>query len=349
MATAEIPPTELRPDLYAAVPEADVPVLLVQLQDDLMRSRVREAFWISVAVHLLLVIAIVMAPPWVWEPVHEVYVLRRALLQNQELTYLEAPPDNQKVTKRPDTNIASDKDRIATTHKAPTIDRETLQRLLDLRRPGAPGAPGIQAPPAPPPVMAQGAGPNQQGPQARPPQDQNQIARLEAPPMAPAVPKGAFSSGRSPGAMIADAARAAAMSRGGGGVGGEMGLGPNASQGKIRSDIDIISDTMGVDFGPYLSRVLDTVRLHWYVLIPEIARAPLLKKGKVSIEFVIQKDGTVMGMALRSTSGDIALDRAAWGGITASNPFQPLPREFTGPYLALRFHFYYNPDKKDLE
>ena len=54
MATAEIPPTELRPDLYAAVPEADVPVLLVQLQDDLMRSRVREAFWISVAVHLLL-------------------------------------------------------------------------------------------------------------------------------------------------------------------------------------------------------------------------------------------------------------------------------------------------------
>src|ERR1700730_13491757 len=40
-------------------------------------------------------------------------------------------------------------------------------------------------------------------------------------------------------------------------------------------------------------------------------------------------------------------DRPAWGSITASNPFPPLPSEFTGPYLALRFRFYY-PDKADL-
>jgi hypothetical protein len=26
-----------------------------------------------------------------------------------------------------------------------------------------------------------------------------------------------------------------------------------------------------------------------------------------------------------------------------------LPSNFTGPYLALRFRFYYNPDKADLE
>ena len=48
-------------------------------------------------------------------------------------------------------------------------------------------------------------------------------------------------------------------------------------------------------------------------------------------------------------SGDVALDRAAWGGITASAPFAPLPSEFHGPYLALRFHFYYNPAKGDME
>ena len=34
-------------------------------------------------------------------------------------------------------------------------------------------------------------------------------------------------------------------------------------------------------------------------------------------------------------------------GVLAS--FPPLPGEFTGPYLALRFRFYYNPDKADLE
>jgi len=41
--------------------------------------------------------------------------------------------------------------------------------------------------------------------------------------------------------------------------------------------------------------------------------------------------------------------RAAYGGIAASKPFPPLPAEFAGPYLALRFRFYYNPDKGDLQ
>jgi TonB family protein len=97
------------------------------------------------------------------------------------------------------------------------------------------------------------------------------------------------------------------------------------------------------------SRVLQAVRMNWYNLIPEEARPPLLKKGKVSIEFAITKEGKVVGMTLRGPSGDVALDRAAWGGITASNPFAPLPPEFHGPYIALRFHFYYNPAKGEIE
>ena len=89
-------------------------------------------------------------------------------------------------------------------------------------------------------------------------------------------------------------------------------------------------------------------RKNWYNLIPEEARAPLMKKGKVTIEFAITKDGTVAGMRLVSTSGNVALDRGAWGGITASNPFPPLPTEFGGQYLGLRFTFYYNPSRADL-
>jgi TonB family protein len=154
----------------------------------------------------------------------------------------------------------------------------------------------------------------------------------------------------SPGSAIEQAARAAAMSRGGyGGATGEYGLGPQASQGKIRSDLDVLSDTQGVDFGPYLQRVLQSVRRNWYILIPEVARAPLMKKGKVSIQFVILPDGKVAGMQTVLPSGDIALDRAAWGGITNSNPFPPLPQDFHGPYLALRFHFFYNPEKNEIE
>ena len=73
------------------------------------------------------------------------------------------------------------------------------------------------------------------------------------------------------------------------------------------------------------------------------------ERGKVSIEFAILPDGKVAGMKIIAPSGDVSLDRAAWGGITASNPFSPLPNEFHGPYLALRFHFYYNPAKGDIQ
>ena len=39
----------------------------------------------------------------------------------------------------------------------------------------------------------------------------------------------------------------------------------------------------------------------------------------------------------------------AWGGIMGSNPFPPLPNEFRGDHLSLRFRFYYNPDKNEME
>ena len=32
-----------------------------------------------------------------------------------------------------------------------------------------------------------------------------------------------------------------------------------------------------------------------------------------------------------------------------SNPFQPLPGEFGGQYLGLRFTFFYNPDKDEAD
>ena len=103
--------------------------------------------------------------------------------------------------------------------------------------------------------------------------------------------------------------------------------------------IDILSDTQGVDFGPYLQRILQNVKENWYHLIPASAQ---MKKGKLAIEFAIMKDGKVADMRLVASSGEVDLDRPAWGSITASNPFPPLPGEFTGPYFTLRFRFIYN-------
>jgi hypothetical protein len=36
------------------------------------------------------------------------------------------------------------------------------------------------------------------------------------------------------------------------------------------------------------------------------------------------------------------LDRAAVSAIRSSNPFEPLPSAFSGPYIELRFIFLYN-------
>ena len=333
--------------------DARVPHLLIQLQDDLARSRRREAAWISIIAHLVLAI-LLFSPLW--------NVIQRAMgwhsvavvplnKSDKDVTFLALPPDLQKPTRRPNTNVMSDKDRIATS-RHPELDPKELRKILATPPPGAPGPRGPNSPqPSPPPQGMMQNPPSiqpQQGSPAnqRPQFDSNQTAQLQAPPQ----PRNSFSKytqGLSAGSAIQQAAEAAAARRGAGGGGqeGDFGLGTGA-HGRQQGALDILSDTQGVDFGPYLQRILQNVRENWYHLIPESAE---MKKGKLAIEFAITKDGQVADMRLVASSGDVALDRPAWGSITGSNPFPPLPSEFTGPYLALRFRFYYNPDKADLQ
>lgn len=113
----------------------------------------------------------------------------------------------------------------------------------------------------------------------------------------------------------------------------------------VRESIEILTDTMGVDFRPYLGGAIRNIRKNWFALMPDAARAPASKQGQASVEFTINKDGSVTGMRLVRASGDPSLDRAAWAGIMASTPFSPLPAEFKGQSLGLRLHFIYNPEK----
>jgi TonB family protein len=326
--------------------DAHVPHLLIQLQDDLERSRKREAAWISIVVHLLLFMLAVYLP-WIQKNVwHHGVVVAVDPTQNKNLNFLALPPDLQKPTRRPNTNIASDKDRIATS-RHPELDVKELQKILATPPPGAPGMNGPRAPQPAPQAMAQNQPPTPQPGQQQTPRPQfqsDQTAQLQM----PARPNNSFSKyggGLTPGQAIQQAAAGAAANRTGGGQEGDFGLGTGA-HGRALGNLEILSDTQGVDFGPYLQRILQEVRENWYRAIPESAE---MKKGKLQIEFAITKDGKVADMRLTAGSGDVALDRAAWAGISASNPFPPLPTDFTGPYLALRFRFYYNPDKADLQ
>ena len=120
---------------------------------------------------------------------------------------------------------------------------------------------------------------------------------------------------------------------------------PPQDKAKTAGNFEVLSDTQGVDFGPYLTQMLKIVRMNWYNLIPEEARPPQLTPGVTSIEFKIMPGGNISGVRIVHPSGSVPLDRAAWGGVVSGNPYPPLPQKFTGPFLAIRFHFYYNPAK----
>lgn len=363
LATSAPPPLEPR-DLsdaqhwesaYRGFNPAAVPHLLIQLQDDLSRSRKREAVWLSVVLHLLVVILLVNSDKLMNFLPHRALVLPATvdLNKQKDATYLELPPDEQKLTRRPDTNVLSDKDRIATS-KAPQINRNELKKLLESSRPGRPGE---QAPPqqTPPPAVAQNQPPPQEQQQPNPNQNPGLIAPAETPPAAQlqAAPRGgkpSFTTPTTVGSAIEQAARAAAANRGnyGGGESGDYGLSRGRNGAKTLDQAEVLTDTMGWDPSAYLARITQVVRQNWYAILPDSVKYPLYKQGKLSIEFVILKDGKVSGMVYHTSSGDVALDRAAWGSITASNPFPPLPKEFPGQILGLRFYYFYNLDAVDL-
>ena len=108
--------------------------------------------------------------------------------------------------------------------------------------------------------------------------------------------------------------------------------------------IEILSDTQGADFKPYVKEIAVTIRLKWVPLIPRDMR---YGKGETVVDFNILKGGKVADMKLADSAGP-DLDRPAWDSIRTSNPMPALPEAFHGDHLTLRCHFVYNPTSSDL-
>ncbi len=273
--------------------------------------------------------------------------------REKELTYLDMPPDALKQIRPKKQAPLSDKNRQAQTQH-PTLDKKTLQELEAMRRAGPPVP---QLPPGPKPAPKQEQAqpqPAQQMAQAQPqpqpqpkqpptqPLQQSQQSQLEAPKPAPTKPD--FNTGPATAGDAIKQAMKQAQQPGvfNGGGGGDMGRNAPSSHGGMNGAVDILSDTLGVDFGPYMQRVIYDTKRAWYPIIPVSAQPPLNRQGKVAIRFKIMPDGSVKSMTLELPSGDVSLDRAAWGGITGASPYPPLPKNFKGPFLELRFYFLYN-------
>lgn len=318
-----------------SVPELHLHLLDADLAEDAVSGyRRREAAWMSLATHGVIIALLLLIPKWVGT---------RAVLiplKEKQETMIILPDDLSHPKTPPKTNITSDKDRLASTK---TPSKEELRKLLDARRAGTP------KPPTPPPgqqmAQQQNPAPAQPASAPPPPPQTTQQAQLEAPKAS--QPKKSPFAVTSPGSAVNQAIQSVANGHSSGidyGTSGDYGsaLHPKTTR---NEGMEILSDTLGVDFGPYMKRLHYTVQNHWDPLIPESAMPPEMKQGVVVIQFSIGKDGRVMGMKLVSSSGDVSLDRAAWGAITSAIPLPQLPAQFAGQYLELRASFYYNPDK----
>jgi len=328
-----MPPQQSPPPLKP-LSEGELHLLIGDLREDVARYRKREAVWISLAVHGVALLLLIFMPKWI--PTAPLLVPVQP--KDQSAIFLDAKPAPKIAP--PKTNIISDQNRTAQT-KAPTKD--SFHTPIDAEPPGRARAAQPPQPPASPPAQAQQAPPASEVPQQ---QRTTETAKLEPP-----LPKNNPFSVPSPGSSVDQAIRAAAdrpahasTSFGSGSYG--SGLRPRVD---TAGNMEILSDTMGVDFGPYMKRLKVTVQDHWEPLIPEAALPPMMKKGRVVIEFAIMKDGTIAGMRMVGGSGDLALDRAAWGALTNAIPLPRLPVQFSGDYLRIRAAFYYNPDKNDFE
>jgi TonB family protein len=315
-----------RPRYEDLAPE-DLFHVIDDLEGAKSRGRIREFIWISIIFHMMVFWYLAYGPRY-FQHVRVVNPSDILKQREKEITSVDLTDAIKKLKSK-----SIQKSQVET--RKPTIDQKTLEALRKAEPPRPqPPAPQPEQPPAP--QVAQ----QPQPPPPTQPLQNNQLSELEAPKPKPAPTVPNFNTGNTnPGDAIRQAARAAAQAPPtfGGELGGGAKNGPGSAGGA-----EILSDTMGVDFNPYLQRIVYDTERAWWPIIPEIARSPLNKQGRVLIRFKIMKDGSVKEMKLEGPSGDVSLDRAAWGGILGASPFPQLPKEFKGPYLELRFYFLYN-------
>jgi TonB family protein len=103
----------------------------------------------------------------------------------------------------------------------------------------------------------------------------------------------------------------------------------------------LLSDPQGVDFRPYLAQVLASVKRYWFLIMPKSGH-----RGDVSLEFAIQRDGTVRKISFAQQTGDAALDNAAVAAISGGGPFGPLPAQYRGSEIHVQMNFAYNVPKR---
>jgi TonB family protein len=335
--------------------------LLTEWSDPASRGRSRVARIASVFLHIAGIVLILLLPSdFLSSPPPPVKARPIVTPLVEPLTEFTQPtPTKGKITKEIDMASLAPRERIQAPKAAPSTTRPMAQRPAAIPTPPQPPPsalpeppkieatakepPKIELPPTnstvppPPPTVDKPklALENVGGPPPPVPPAQSKIA-IPNTSVAEAIRQNSRNGGASGGLMVGDTGAI-----GSGGYGEGVNLPP--SPGMQGSALELKSDPMGVDFRPYLTQILATIRRNWYAVMPESVK--LGRHGKVGLLFAITKSGNVSKVTWAFQSGTDALDKAAVAAISASNPFPPLPAEFKGERVVLQLNFAYNVPK----
>jgi outer membrane biosynthesis protein TonB len=325
----------VRTTRFGELDHHDLVHLLESLDDERAKARFRESIYISVFVWIAIAWFLIYGPRVLFHQGQLVTPIGNPREKN-ELTQLELPKNLVKIPRQAPPRTTPTP--APTPAPAPQAARPVPTPVPQPQRPAPQQA--QQQPQAQPTQQARTQPPPPPTPTPTP-QPRQSIPDAPHPlPSSPSPSRPSFSTPSTPGQSIAEAARNA--SRPGLGDTGDFGArstgrgGPSAGAGA-----QLLSDPMGVDFDPYIKRILTMIRNNWIPLIPEECSPPISKAGTTLIRFRIEKDGTITanGMRLEDSTHDEAIDRAAWGGITSVGQFPPLPKAYPGQSIDLRVQF----------
>ena len=313
--------TKIRTGRFGELEEHELVHLLDSIEDERARARFRESIYISVFFWMVVVWVLLYGPRYLW---HAPKLLdpMAVLKDREQLTRLNAPV----IRPRPAPGPKGE----------PKVDNHTLEKLRAATAAKAPTPAPAPAPvaTAPNPAPSPAAPPPPPAPTPQPSRTPPPIVADAPTPQAPTRPN--FSTPGTASDAMRSAINGVAHDRGGGGPMGISGTPHGTGAG---AGVDILSDTQGVNFNPYIQKILREIYEQWIPLLPDETRPPISKTGTTLIRFTILPDGRVSAMNLDGSTHDDAINKAAWGSINAVGQFPPLPKEFHGPNLELRIDF----------
>lgn len=107
---------------------------------------------------------------------------------------------------------------------------------------------------------------------------------------------------------------------------------PGLARGSLNESIEIVGPGNTRLWGPFISAFEDASTRAWLGAFPSSASD---KKGKVTVVFLLRRDGSTSSVSIGTSSGDPAIDVASQLAITKSAPFPPMPGDL--PYPATQF------------